>query len=83
MCPQCGCLVAFADDSTVTVTDKDANQLTGKLTQQYHAVSNYFTANKLKVNDDKTHLMVLTSNKKREFVNIQVTINTPFTVVQT
>ena len=82
MCPLCGGLVVFADDSTVTVVDSDADQLTEKLTEKYLAVSNYFTANKLKVNDDKTHLVVMASNKKREFMNIQVSINTPSTVVQ-
>ena len=44
---------AFADDSTVTVTDYNTNGLTEKLTEKYMAVSRYFTANKLKVNDEK------------------------------
>ena len=31
MCPECGGLVAFADDSTVTITDSDPYRLTEKL----------------------------------------------------
>ena len=82
MCFQCGGLVAFADDSTITVTDSDPDRLSRKLTEKYLDVSNYFTANKLKVNDDKTHLVVMTSSKKREFANIQVCVNTPSTVIE-
>ena len=61
MCFQCGGLVAFAVDSTITLTDSDPNRLSIKLTEKYPS---YFTANKLKVNDDKTQLVVMTSSKK-------------------
>ena len=64
MCSQCGGLVAFAVDSTITLTDSDPNRLSMKLTEKYLEVPSYFTANKLKVNDDKTQLVVMTSSKK-------------------
>ena len=82
MCPNCGGLVAFADDSTVTVTDCDANNLSEKLSEKYLAVSEYFAANKLKVNDEKTHLLIMTSKSKRNFLDIQVTLNTPTAVIE-
>ena len=82
MCPHCGGLVAFADDSTVTVTDRRTDRLTGKLTEKYLAVSDYFAANKLKVNDEKTHLVIMTSSRKREFLNNDVSINTPSEVIK-
>ena len=81
MCPHCGGLVAFADDSTVTVTDYNTNGLTEKLTEKYMAVSRYFTANKLKVNDEKTHLVIMSSKKKREVSDIQASIRTPSAVI--
>ena len=82
MCPQCGGLVAYADDSTVTVTDRSTNSLTERLSEKYRSVADYFTANKLKVNDEKTHLLVLTTSKKREHDDFQVTLNTPSAIIQ-
>ena len=64
MCPECGGLVAFADDSTVTVSDISPARLTEKLSVKFEKISEYFAKNKLKVNDDKTHLMVLTSSRQ-------------------
>ena len=81
MCPHCGGLVALADDSTVTVTDYNTIGLTEKLTEKYMAVSRYFTANKLKVNDEKTHLVIMSSKKKRELSDIQASIRTPSAVI--
>ena len=82
MCPQCGGLVVYADDSTVTITDTDAPRLSPKLTETYDAVARYFSANKLKVNDDKNHLLVMTTSKKRENGNLNVSINTPSAIIQ-
>ena len=76
MCPECGGLVAFADDSTVTITDSDSDRLTEKLSDQYRKLSSYFTENKLQVNDAKTHLLVLTSSRKRQNEVFNVRINT-------
>ena len=53
-------------------------ELSAKLTQKYSALADFLTANKLKVNDDKTHLLVMSTRQKschRDTSNI--TINTP------
>ena len=81
MCHECGGLVAFADDSTVTVTDSDPDRLTDKLSDQFLQVTNYFTDNRLQVNDSKTHLLVLTSSRKRQNENLNVCINTKTEVI--
>ena len=81
-CPHCGSLVSFADDSTVTVTDCDPSKLTEKLSDKYLAVAEYFAANKLKVNDEKTHLLIMTTNSKRNLSDIQVSLKTPSAVIK-
>ena len=81
MCPECGGLVAFADDSTITLTDSNPETLTQKLTENYNIVADYFSNNRLKVNDDKTHLLVMTTSQKRQHLSIDIQINTPTEVV--
>ena len=54
---------------TYTLSGKDPAQLAQKLGEKYSVLADYLTANKLKVNDDKTHLMVMTTRQRRRFVN--------------
>jgi hypothetical protein len=81
MCVECGGMAVFADDSTVTVTDPDPEVLSHKLTEKYNHIANYFTDNRLKVNDDKTHLLVMMTKQKRKHMHIDVQINTPTEVI--
>ena len=68
----------YADDSTYTVTGKNAAEITEKLTMKYNVVADFLTDNKLKVNDDKTHLLVMSTRQKRRHVDTTSTrINTP------
>ena len=49
-----------------------------RLCRKYKVVADYLTNNKLKVNDDKTHLQVLTTRQKRRYVDTNlVRIETP------
>ena len=49
-----------------------------KLSKKYKVVADYLTDNKLKVNDDKIHLLVLTTRQKRKYVDTDsVRIETP------
>ena len=53
-----------------------------KLTQKYNDLSEFLTANKLKVNDDKTHLLVMSTRQKRQYMDTtSITINTPTAVI--
>ena len=49
--------VLFADDSNLLICGKDLAGLTKKLTMELSHVSNYFKANKLKLNAKKTNLI--------------------------
>ena len=78
MCSGCGGMCCYADDSTYTVTARTAEELTEKLSQKYNVVADFLTDNKLKVNDDKTHLLVMTTRQKRRFIDTSSTrIHTP------
>ena len=77
-CQECGGMCCYADDSTYTVTGKDPAQLTDILSKKYSVVADFLTDNKLKVNDDKTHLLVMTTRQKRRHIDTTTTsINTP------
>ena len=53
-------------------------QLSEALSHKYKVMAEFLTDNKLKVNDDKTHLLVMTTRQKRRTVDTnQVQIQTP------
>ena len=77
-CQECGGVCCYADDSTYTAQGSDPVELSAKLTQKYNALADFLTANKLKVNDDKTHLLVMSTRQKRQHRGTaDITIKTP------
>ena len=54
--------MVYADDSFYIVSDKDQDRLTNKLSDKFSVMAEYLTANRLKVNSDKTHI----KNHKKE-----------------
>ena len=76
-CPECGGLCCFADDSTYSVASQDQDVLEQKLNEKYTVMANYLGNNRLKLNDDKTHLLIMTTRQKRRLLNITIQINTP------
>ena len=81
---QSGELVNFADDATFSSTAKNAGELSDILSEKYGYVAEFLTANQLKINDDKTHIMIMTSGRPRaiEAAN-QVVLRTPTSEVKT
>ena len=63
-CKSCGGLCLYADDSTFTLSNKNVEQLNVDIDQKYKVIAQYMAKNKLILNSDKTHLMVMTSSKK-------------------
>ena len=62
---------------------KDPAELSDKLSRKYKVVADFLTDNKLKVNDDKTHLLVMTTRQKRRFVDTSnVQIETPTAIIK-
>ena len=81
-CLECGGVCCYADDSTYTVVGSDPKELSEKLTHKYLVMADFLQANKLKVNDDKTHLLVMSTRQKRRFRDTStITINTPTAII--
>ena len=76
-CEQCGGLCCFADDSTYSVSSREQGHLQQKLNERYTVLANYMGNNRLKLNDEKTHLLIMTTKQKQRIINIDVEINTP------
>ena len=76
-CNECGSICSFADDSTYTISRLSPTELKEAINNIYQLISNYMVMNRLALNTDKTHFMVLTSNalhKKHE--DFGITLNT-------
>ena len=79
-----GSICCYADDTTFTSTDPDPATLSTKLTEKYELIAQFMVNNKLKLNDDKTHLLVMTTGqaKVRVMAANQVKIETPTEVIR-
>ena len=61
-CTNCGGISCFADDSSFSKSHKDNNILNKNIKQDYNKISEYMAANRLVLNSDKTHLLVMASS---------------------
>ena len=59
VCEHCGSTVCYVDDGTYSVGHTDPAILSQKLSDQYEKISEYMAGNKLVINGDKTHLVVM------------------------
>jgi hypothetical protein len=75
-CQQCGTVTCYADDSTYSTSAADPAALAEKISSKYSAMSDFLSASRLKVNDDKTHTMLMTTAqmRRRRDLSMQVTI---------
>ena len=64
-CNTCGSIGCYADDTTFSCTGEDLIQLSDKLSNRFSTVSDFLVSNRLKLNDDKTNLMVMTTSQAR------------------
>ena len=62
-CHEDGDMVTFVDDATSSYGHKDPAILTEVIQKNFTAIKTYMNANKLKVNGDKTHLLVMTNSR--------------------
>ena len=84
-CKTCGNVCCYADDTTYSCSDTDPQALSEQLTAKYKLLSEFLVSNRLKLNDDKTHLMVLTTSQTRRRVGgfPDVVIRTPEADIRT
>ena len=79
-CDKCGGVCCYVDDSTYTFSSSDPVALTENLSTQYKRLADYMRSNKLVINDDKTHLVVMGGLRHKE-LRQQVKINMGSVVV--
>ena len=68
----CGALVGYVDDGAYSFAHRDAMKLSEVLTYKNRKLEMWMNANRLVINADKTHLMVMASrgNKARDQVSM-------------
>jgi hypothetical protein len=72
-CPPCGSLVNYVDDATYSFASKSPVVLSSTLSHKYKLISNYMECNKLVINADKTHLVVM-GKKKQDNLRDEVSL---------
>ena len=61
----CGVMVGYVDDGAYSYAHKDPAVLSQVLTYKYNKLEEWMNANKLVINPDKTHLMVMASKRNQ------------------
>ena len=79
-CRTCGTLCCYVDDSTYMCSGSDPAQLSSKLSSQYKLLATYMGDNRLVINNDKTHLLVM-GGRRHAALRQQVSIDTGTVVV--
>ena len=85
-CPQCGHLCCYAaDDSTISFSSCNTETISTKITEQYNVVADFMSNNKLKLNGDKTHLMLLATGNawRTKLDNDSISLNTGQEIIGT
>ena len=59
-------IVCHADDATLSAYSKDPAVLKTKLDEHYELIAKYMAMNKLKLNSEKTHLMIMRTAEKHK-----------------
>ena len=79
-----GSLCCYADDSTLTCTATRPSDLSRNLSEKYNTVAEFMRNNKLKLNDDKTHLLIMDTGQSRlrNQANKLVNIQTPTEIIK-
>ena len=69
-CQECGGLCIFADDSTYTVSNRDMDELEQVIKVKYQSIAEYMSRNRLVLNSDKTHLIVITQGRNQPRITL-------------
>ena len=65
-CSKCGGITCFADDSSLSMSNKDPQVLNQEIKDKYKEISAYMASNRLVLNSDKTHLLVMASERNHK-----------------
>ena len=82
-CKACGSICCFADDSSLSVSGKDSRIINKEIKEKFEEVNQYMAQNKLVLNSDKTHLLVMaTQNQHRRNENFDIALDTGNEVIE-
>ena len=82
-CTACGTISCYADDSTFSCAGKDPLEMSVFTSEKYSRMADYMTSNKLKLNGDKTHLMVMMNDvARRHNPEFEVQMNTGQEIIE-
>ena len=82
-CYRCGSICCFADDSSYSFSSSEADSISEKLSSKYSTISDFMGSHQLKLNSDKTHLLVIRSDAaRRSNPEFTVTLNTSTEIIQ-
>ena len=76
-CSSCGGIACFADDSSFSRSGEDPLTLNQQIKSTYSTIAEYMAANRLVLNTDKTHVLVMASDTQhRRYGNYDVELDT-------
>ena len=82
-CKSCGDMCFFADDSTFTTSGTNPEEIMKTIEVKYKAIKSYMTNNKLVLNTDKTHLLIMaTPYQHRMYNNFGISLNTGTEIIE-
>ena len=82
-CKKCGNICCYADDSTLSISGKDPKEITENIAEKYKKIASYMNQNKLVLNGDKTHLLIMaSSNKHRRHQDFGITLETGTKIIE-
>ena len=82
-CGKCSGVCSFADDSTLSLSHKDPQTLQGAIKNKYKLIAEYMSRNKLILNSDKTHLLIMSSARKhRKYGDFAITLDTGNEIIE-
>ena len=70
-------IVVYADDTTVNLTAANDSELSLKLETNFKKVSEFMVSQGLKLNDDKSHLLVFSNSRSKAETGSEVILRTP------
>ena len=71
------------DDSTLSLSHKDPQTLQGAIKNKYRVIAEYMSRNKLILNSDKTHLLIMSSARKHQrYGDFAITLDTGNEIIE-
>ena len=64
-CMDCGSICTYADDRTYSTSEENQQTLSEKVSNKFTVMAKFLSSSKLKVNDNKTHTLLLTTAQMR------------------